>query len=227
MLKLHGFSSSNYYNVVKLALLEKGLPFQEVLVYSGVGSAYRPDFLERSPIGKIPCLETEHGYLTETRCILDYLESQGGTELFPQPPFAKAKLRELMQVIELYLELQSRRLLPNYFARKPPSERVANEILGELAKGARALRALARFDSYLLGDHFSAADVTAAIHVPAVRHVVQRVLGKDPVAEVPGLDEYLMRIEERPAVQRVRADAKADFPAFLRHLQSLEGAAAQ
>ncbi len=30
MLKLYGFSVSNYYNMVKLALLEKGLPFEEV-----------------------------------------------------------------------------------------------------------------------------------------------------------------------------------------------------
>jgi glutathione S-transferase len=28
MLKLYGFSVSNYYNMVKLALLEKGLPFE-------------------------------------------------------------------------------------------------------------------------------------------------------------------------------------------------------
>jgi len=30
MLKLYGFSVSNYYNMVKLALLEKGLAFEEV-----------------------------------------------------------------------------------------------------------------------------------------------------------------------------------------------------
>lgn len=35
MLKLYGFSVSNYYNMVKLALLEKGLPFEEVLFYPG------------------------------------------------------------------------------------------------------------------------------------------------------------------------------------------------
>ncbi|MEC7413608.1 MAG: glutathione S-transferase family protein, partial [Pseudomonadota bacterium] len=28
MLKLHGFSASNYYNVPKLALLEKGVEFE-------------------------------------------------------------------------------------------------------------------------------------------------------------------------------------------------------
>ena len=35
MIKLHGFSASNYYNVPKLALLEKGVEFEEVLSYTG------------------------------------------------------------------------------------------------------------------------------------------------------------------------------------------------
>lgn len=33
MYKLHGFALSNYYNLVKLALLEKALPFEEVAVF--------------------------------------------------------------------------------------------------------------------------------------------------------------------------------------------------
>ena len=32
MIQLHGFPVSNYYNKVKLALLEKGVPFEEVVV---------------------------------------------------------------------------------------------------------------------------------------------------------------------------------------------------
>ena len=35
MLTLCGFSVSNYYNKVKLALLEKGIPFNEELVLTG------------------------------------------------------------------------------------------------------------------------------------------------------------------------------------------------
>ena len=49
MLKLHGFSVSNYYNMVKLALLEKGLPFEEVTFYGGQA----PKALEVSPRGKV------------------------------------------------------------------------------------------------------------------------------------------------------------------------------
>ncbi|MGA9094126.1 MAG: glutathione S-transferase N-terminal domain-containing protein, partial [Pseudomonas alloputida] len=47
MLKLYGFSVSNYYNMVKLALLEKGLPFEEVTFYGGQA----PQALEVSPRG--------------------------------------------------------------------------------------------------------------------------------------------------------------------------------
>ena len=35
MLTLCGFSASNYYNKVKLALLEKNLPFEEEIVWLG------------------------------------------------------------------------------------------------------------------------------------------------------------------------------------------------
>ena len=126
MLKLHGFSASNYYNVAKLALLEKGVPFEEVTVYTGAGPGYRPDYLAASPLGKVPCLETEEGFLTESRCILDYIErTVPGPALYPSTPFAQAKLLELTQVIDLYLELPARRLLPNLFSRKPAPERIA------------------------------------------------------------------------------------------------------
>src|SRR5687768_16555518 len=106
MLVLHGFSSSNYYNVVKLALLEKELPFEESVVYSGAGEAYRPDYLEHSPIGKVPCLQTAEGWISESRAIIEYLErAYPERPLFPSTPFAIAKQNELTQVIDLYLEL--------------------------------------------------------------------------------------------------------------------------
>jgi len=221
MLRLHGFSASNYYNIVKLALLEKGLPFEEVTVYTGAGPHYRPDFLVSSPIGKVPCLETEHGFLTESRCILDYIENaHSGVALYPADAFSRAKLLELTQIIDLYLELPARRLLPNYFARKPPPERIANEITAEVSKGAHAVRELAKFDTFLLGEQFTAADVAGVIHFPIVRHILTKVLQRDPLGDVPGLSEYVARLELRPTVQRVRADQAANYPAFIQHLQT-------
>ena len=48
MITLHGFASSNYYNLVKHALLYKLLPFQENLIYGGSN-----ELLAISPAGKV------------------------------------------------------------------------------------------------------------------------------------------------------------------------------
>jgi len=224
MLRLHGFSASNYYNIAKLALLEKGVPFEEVVVYTGAGPHYRPDFLELSPLGKVPCLETELGFLTESRCIVDYIErTTEGPALYPSSAFAQAKLLELTQIIDLYLELPARRLLINLFSRKPPPERIADEVLEQVTRGVNAVRELAKFDGFLLGDQFSAADIAGVIHFPVIRQILKRVLGKDPLAALTGLDDYLARHELRPTVQRVRADLVANYPVFMQHLQTSYG----
>jgi glutathione S-transferase len=222
MLILHGFSSSNYHNVVKLALLEKGLPFEEQLVYTGAGERYRPDYLDHSPLGKVPCLQTEHGFVSESRCIVDYLErAYPNPPLYPREPFSVAKLLELTQVIDLYLELAVRRLLPSYFARKPAHDSVANDVRATLNKGANAVERLASFDDYLLGDRFSAADVAGAIHFPAVRFLSTQVLQCDPLGDVPGLAAYLERMEQRPHVQRIRREQAEDRPKFFAHIKQL------
>jgi len=221
MLVLHGFSSSNYYNIVKLALLEKGLAFEESVVYSGAGERYRPDYLQQSPIGKVPSLQTAEGSISESRCIIEYLErAHPERPLYPSSPFAVAKLLELTQVIDLYLELTARRVLPNYFARKPPPDNIARDVRTTLAKGAQAVKQLARFDGYVLGgDQLTAADIAATIHFPTVSMIAKSTLGADPLADIPGLADYLARMEQRPMVQRIRADQRADQPAFFAHIQ--------
>jgi glutathione S-transferase len=224
MLKLHGFSSSNYYNAAKLALFEKELEFEEVLIYTGANEHDRPEYLEKSPLGKVPCLETDRGFISESRCIIDYLEhAHPQHPLYPEGTFARAKLLELTQIVDLYLELPARRLLPNFFAQKDPPASIANDVRDVLAKGTKALDRLARFDAYVLGDRFTAADVSCVVHLPVVRRVVRSVLKDDPLCTIAGLDAYLSRMEARATVQRVRADQNANFPDFIAHIRKRFG----
>jgi glutathione S-transferase len=224
MLKLHGFSSSNYYNAAKLALLEKELEFEEVLIYTGANEHDRPEYLEKSPLGKVPCLETDKGFISESRCIIDYLEhAHPQHPLYPEGTFARAKLLELTQIVDLYLELPARRLLPNFFAKKDPPASIANDVRDVLVKGTKALDRLARFDDYVLGDRFTAADVSCVLHLPVVRRVVGSVLKEDPLCAIAGLDAYLSRMEARATVKRVRADQNANFPDFIAHIRKRFG----
>ncbi len=60
MLTLCGFPVSNYYNKVKLALLEKGVPFTEETVMT---KSTDEAVLAASPLAKIPFLRTPQGDL--------------------------------------------------------------------------------------------------------------------------------------------------------------------
>ena len=50
MIKLYGVTISNYYNTAKLALVGKGLAFEEVSMMP----SQEPDVLAASPMGKVP-----------------------------------------------------------------------------------------------------------------------------------------------------------------------------
>src|SRR5690606_17417504 len=105
MLRLHGFAVSNYFNMAKLALLEKGVDFE----INTVRGSQDAEFLAKSPRGKVPVLETEQGFISETNVILEYIEdTQGGKALLPSDPFARATVRALTKEIELYIELPAR-----------------------------------------------------------------------------------------------------------------------
>ena len=83
MRTLYGFPSSNYVNMVHLALLEKGVPFEFVLTYPNKS----PEFLAKSSRGKVPFMETPDGYLNETSALLEYIEeATDGVPLLPKDP---------------------------------------------------------------------------------------------------------------------------------------------
>lgn len=224
MLKLHGFPSSNYYNVPKLALLEKGIAFEEVLSYTGVGPNYKPEYLDKSPLGKVPALETPEGFISESRAILEYIErAHPEPSLLPAGPFGIAKVQELSQFIELYFELVARRLIPNLLMGTPPDSAVLKEVESSLDKAVAALPRLSGFEQFAYGDQFTLADIAAILNLPIVRSVGKAFMGRNPLSDVPGLDAYLKRMEDRPHVKTIRADAASNYPDFMAHLKALYG----
>jgi glutathione S-transferase len=70
MLKLCGFAVGNYHNKVNLALLKKGVPFEEVRCMT----SQEAEMLARSSMGKVPLVEVNGQTLRESQVICDYLE---------------------------------------------------------------------------------------------------------------------------------------------------------
>lgn len=211
MLKLHGFAVSNYFNMVRMALMEKGAPFEIVETYPSQESAY----LARSPVGKVPCLETEHGFLSETSVMLDYIEDVVPTPAFyPAAPFARAQVRQAIAMMELYIELPARRLYPGVFFGGSNSEATVAEVEPVLRKGVAGLKALLKCSPFVMGEQMTHADFFATFTFSLAGLVARKVYSWDLVAEVPGLGETLARLNARDSAKVINADMKAAMGAF-------------
>ncbi len=214
MLRLHGFAFSNYHNVVKVVLLEKEIEFKEVTAYPPADDAYR----SKNATGKFPCLEIEDGsFLGETKVILNYLEEVYPQQpLLPAEPLARARVRELMEVIDLYLELPARRLYPQVFSSVGRvSEEVKDTVRPLLMQGVEGLKALARFDPYIAGPELSLADFSAAFHFPPVSIASKAVYGEDILKALPEARRHRKLMSQRAAVQRVQAEQLEDQKTFM------------
>ena len=208
MITLCGFAVSNYYNKVKLVLLEKGIPFDESFV--GTGSADEA-VLAASPLGKIPFLRTEAGTLCESQVICDYLEAAyPQPALLPADPFAAAKVREVAAFIDLHLELVARELYTQAFFGGTVSESAQARVRKLLVKNIAGFKRLAKFSPFVAGDSFSLADCSAWVSLPLVAMATKIVLGEDLLAAA-GIDwkTYGRLIGERASAQRVATDRKA------------------
>jgi glutathione S-transferase len=212
MINLCGFGVSNYYNKTKLVLLEKGIEFTEELTMPSQDEA----LLKRSPLGKIPFIETEIGNLSESQVILEYLEEAYPEKpLYPANSFERAKCRELIQHLELNIELPARRLYKEAFFGGTVSDETKAEVKERLEIGLNGLARLAKFSPFIAGDTYTAADCVAWLHFFMISLTSQKIYGADMVAaHFPEIASYMQLLETRPAVQKVAADRGMALAAF-------------
>jgi len=204
MIKLYGAPISNYYNMVKVALIEKGIDFEEVLTPPSQDPAY----LNQSPMGKIPCIETPDGFLSESLPILEYLESlESDAPLLPLDAFAQAKAREISQVIELNVELVARRGLGG-LRGKPVADLTISEMQRDLPKGCAAVARLTQFGPFICGETFTYADIVGFFSLILANRIAIAVADTDLMALIPGAQAWFEMMQSRPSVATALADQK-------------------
>ena len=206
MIKLYGLRMSNYFSLTKALLLEKGIDFEEVKEPPSQEEGY----LQRSPMGKMPSIEVDGRFLSESIAIFSYLERlKPEPALLPKDPFAAGKVMELVCHLKLDVELVARRCLPELLFRQPVSEETKEQVRADLAKGIKAVSRLLVCEPYAAGAEFTIADLYAFYCAGLANTLAKKVVDFDLLAEEPRLAELMRLLEKRPSISQVSAEAAA------------------
>jgi glutathione S-transferase len=173
-----------------------------------------------SPLGKVPYLKTDQGAVCESAVMVEYIEQHYPEHpLIPEDAFAAAKVRELVTFLDLHLELVARNLYGEAFFGGKVSDAVKEKIGAQLEKNVAAFAKLALFKPFIGGTEMSIADCTAAVHLPVVSAATKTIYGRDFLTDLP-VKDYMKMWSERPSMQRVQADRKANNELFMSRMKS-------
>lgn len=206
MIKLYGLRMSNYYSLVKAVMIEKGLEFEEVKA----PPTQKEDNLARTPMGKMPSIEVDGVFLSESMAIVNYLEQiQPEPSLLPADPIEAAKAVELALHIKLNVELAARRLLPAAMFGGTASEELIESTRQEVLRGMQAVSQLLVCKPYAAGDTFTIADMYLNYSMGLATTISKKMFDHDLLADHPQISGLLEMLAERPSIARVTAEAAA------------------
>jgi len=200
MVKIYGIPASNYYSCVKTVLLEKNITFEEIIQLPGQND----ELLSRSPMGKVPFIETDNGFLSETNVIYDYIEETYPTPaLYPADLFAKSKTKEVIRIVELYLDAPARRHLGKVVFGETLNETAYNEVRPIIKKGLNAFINRAKFAPFVMGEEFSYADIASIFHIGFANFHTKDIYGWDITETHPEIGNYFEHVSKREPVAQV------------------------
>jgi glutathione S-transferase len=203
MIKLYGLRMSNYYSLIKALLVEKGLEFEEVKAPPSQEAAY----LQRSPMGKMPSIEVDGQFMSESLAIATYLERLAPQPaLLPEDPFAAGKVVELICHIKLDVELVARRCLPEAFFNQTVSAETKESTHQDLLKGMQAVDRLFIGEPYAAGASLTLADFYTFYTFGLASMIAQKMFDMDLLADHPKIAGVMSRMAEHPSVVRVETD---------------------
>lgn len=211
-LRLHGYPVSNYFNVARAALIEKAVPHEIVLARASQNEA----FLARSPMGKIPVLKTPDGWIAETVAIIEYLDDVvAEPQLRPRDAYQRARMRQIVNILQVYVEVPARSLFPGVFVDGPVAPEIVDAAQTMLVRSAGALARLMRPAPLLFGENVTAADLFAFYILDIAERVTRFRFGWSVMEAIGGLNRWDAAMRERPGTRAVLGDFAIAFDRYL------------
>ena len=185
----------------ELALLEKGLPFEKVLVDLFAGEHRKPPLADLNPRHQVPTLVYDAGdgpiVVYESIATIRFLD-----DLHPEPalmpPVSEPRRRAeaIIRIEQFQAKLDPCNIFGSVtFGRKSREE--LQPRIDALVAELERWEPLAEGRRYLAGDQFTLADIAV---FPLLMHF--EALGFDFASRTPSLGAYVAACKERPSVQR-------------------------
>lgn len=196
---LHGVAGSPYVRKVIVALAEKGIEYEHVNV---MPFGQSEEYFAISPLGKIPCYEDQGAAIPDSSVIIGYLEQVHPTPaLYPADPIERAQALFFEEyadtkLVEVLLTVFRQRFInPNFFQQESDEEIVKEALEVKIPPVLDYLEAQIADKAFLIGGHFSVADI--AVASPFVNFAIAKE--KVDASRWPQLADYVERIHARPA----------------------------
>jgi glutathione S-transferase/RNA polymerase-associated protein len=208
MLLLFDHPLSPYAQKCKIALREKGVPFEARLPMGiGAGAGVDPAFAAASPRAEVPALVDGDARIFDSTIILAYVEERWpDPPLLPPSPTERARARMIEEVMDTHYEPINWGLGEVHFFRRATGE-LAKALSGRAAAQAAAWRRWLERElgdcPWFGGDAFGLGDLSVVPYLNG-----SRGFGIEPE---PGslLAAWLARANARPSVAATAAEAAA------------------
>jgi len=162
MLRLFFHPASTYARRVRIALLEKGIAFEPVVLDMAARAHRAPDYLALNPYGRVPTIDDDGFVLYESAAILQYLEATRPAPALT-PPDARGRAR-----VDMHLrlcDLQMARpagiiIFPKRFLPPERWDRAAMaQAKADIEKHLAIVERTLGEQSFLVGDEYTLADI--------------------------------------------------------------------
>ncbi|MDX1451692.1 MAG: glutathione S-transferase family protein [Oleiphilaceae bacterium] len=201
MLKIYGYPNTRSLRATWMAE-ELGLDYEYCLVDMMQGDAKKPDYLAVNPAGKVPAIECDGAFITESLAIINFMAAlKPDVELVPlSSHFRRAYYDQWASFALTELEQPLWTMGKNKFAL--PKEKRCPEIMAtaqwEFQQALQLLSEGLGEHAYILGEHFTAADILVA------HTLFWGMAFKQPI-EQENLKAYIGRNGVRPALAAARS----------------------
>ncbi len=162
MLKLHYHPFSTYSRRVTMAMIEKQIPYESVIVDMAAREHRAPSYLALNPYGRVPTLVDGDFVLYESTAILNYLEATyPSPALLPADTRGRAQADAAMKLCDLQMSRQTGTII--FPKRFMPKERWDLAAIGqaktEIEKHLAIVEAQLGAREFLVGDRYTLADL--------------------------------------------------------------------